>query len=357
MTEAVSTAVPGRPQAVPARDRAVGLWLLLCALMIFATVILGGITRLSGSGLSIMEWKPLMGTLPPFGEAEWNRVFGLYQQIAQYKHINAGMTLPEFKGIFWWEYSHRLWDRVIGAAFLLPFLWFLARGYLRKAWVPRLAAIFVLGAIEGAIGWYMVASGFEDRDSVSQYRLVLHLGMALVIYALILWSALDLLAPRAIDGESAGARRLRGHGWLLLGAIALELALGGLVAGLHGGLIYNDFPLMNGSLVAPDVFAMSPWWRSITEDPGTAQFLHRIGALLVAVLALALAWRAWRGALLPRRTLLLVAALVLQVALGIATLMLVVPLPLAVTHQAGAVLLLSATLFFLHGLGRIGAPR
>jgi cytochrome c oxidase assembly protein subunit 15 len=316
--------------------------------MIFGTVVLGGITRLSGSGLSIMEWKPLLGTMPPMSEPEWQRVFTLYQQIAQYKHINAGMTLDGFKSIFWWEYSHRLWDRIIGAAFLLPFLYFLARGYLRRAWAPRLGVIFLLGALEGAIGWYMVSSGFEDRDSVSQYRLVLHLGMALLIYALILWSALDLLSPTLANG----ARSLRGHSWLLLAAIALELALGGLVAGLHGGLIYNDFPFMNGALVAPDVFGMSPWWRSATEDPGTAQFLHRLGALLVTLLVLALAWRAWRNAVLQGRAALLVAALVLQVTLGISTLMLVVPLPLAVMHQAGAVVLLSAALFFVHGTRR-----
>jgi cytochrome c oxidase assembly protein subunit 15 len=357
MIDALSTAVPSHLRAERTRDRAVGLWLLVCAGMILVMVVLGGITRLSGSGLSIMEWDPLMGTLPPLSHAAWNRVFDLYQGIAQYKNINAGMTLAEFKGIFWWEYSHRLWGRLIGVVFFLPFLWFLFKGYLRRAWAPRLIGIFLLGALQGAVGWYMVASGFEDRDSVSQYRLVLHLGMALVIYALILWSALDLVSPSAIPGDRGAARRLSAHAWLLLAAVALELALGGLVAGLHGGLVYNDFPLMNGDWIAPDVFAMSPWWLSATEDPGTAQFLHRLGALLVTLLVLSLAWRAWRTALLPRRTTLLVAALVLQVALGISTLVLVVPLPLAVTHQAGAVVLLSLTLLWLHGLKRVGATR
>jgi cytochrome c oxidase assembly protein subunit 15 len=351
------TAAPANVAAAGRHDRAVGLWLLANAAMILVMVLLGGITRLSGSGLSIMEWKPLMGALPPLSTAEWDRVFALYREIAQYKHINAGMTLDAFKGIFWWEWSHRLWGRLIGVVFFLPFLWFLARGYLRRSWAPRLAAIFLLGALQGAVGWYMVASGFEDRDSVSQYRLVLHLGMALLIYALILWSALDLLQPAPIAGGRGRAAPLQRHGVLLLGCVALELALGGLVAGLHGGLLYNDFPLMNGALVAPDVFAMTPWWRSATEDPGTAQFLHRLGALLVSVVLLALAGRGLRAGLpqpMPRRFTLLVLALLLQVSLGISTLILVVPLPLAVLHQAGAVVLLSATLYALHGLKRIG---
>jgi cytochrome c oxidase assembly protein subunit 15 len=354
-----SLSVPaGAPDTAARRDRAVGLWLLACAAMIFVMVLIGGITRLSGSGLSIMEWKPLMGALPPLSTAEWDRVFALYREIAQYKHINAGMTLDEFKGIFWWEWSHRLWGRLIGLVFFAPFLFFLVKGWLRRSWAPRLGAIFLMGALQGFIGWYMVASGFEDRTSVSQYRLVLHLGMALIIYALILWSALDLLQPAPLTGDRERAGSLARHVRVLLACVALELGLGGLVAGLHGGLIYNDFPLMNGAWVAPDVFAGSPWWTSATEDPGTAQFLHRLGALLVTVVLLALAWRGLRAALpapLPRRFVLLLAALVLQVALGITTLMLVVPLPLAVLHQGGAVVLLSATLYLLHGLKRIGA--
>jgi cytochrome c oxidase assembly protein subunit 15 len=342
-------------------DRAVAVWLLISATMIFVMVLLGGITRLSGSGLSIMEWKPLMGALPPTSTAEWERVFALYREISQYKNVNHGMSLAEFQGIFWWEYSHRLWGRLIGVVFFLPFLYFLARGYFRKApgkpsLAPKLGAIFLLGALQGGIGWYMVASGFEDRDSVSQYRLVLHLGLALIIYALILWTALDLLQPQAISGKPATARALRRHAILLLVLVAIELCLGGLVAGLHGGLIYTDFPLMNRDLVAPDVFALSPWWTNVTENPGGAQFFHRIGALLITLTLLALVWRAWRSEvpdLIRSRMLFLLLALILQVGLGISTLILVVPLPLAVAHQGGAVVLLSATLFALHGLKRM----
>jgi heme a synthase len=367
MTQAFTSQTLAEAGATPrdGHDRAVGIWLLVCAAMIFVMVLIGGITRLSGSGLSIMEWKPLMGALPPMSTAEWERVFALYREISQYKNVNHGMSLAEFQGIFWWEYSHRLWGRLIGIVFFLPFLWFLVRGTLRKApgrpsLAPKLGGIFLLGALQGGIGWYMVASGFEDRDSVSQYRLVLHLGLALVIYALILWTALDLLQPRAIGGHASTARPLRRHAILLLILVALELTLGGFVAGLHGGLIYTDFPLMNGDWVAPDVFAHSPWWANLTENPGGAQFLHRIGALLVTLALLFLVWRAWRADvpdLVRGRMALLLLALVLQVGLGISTLILVVPLPLAAAHQGGAVLLLSATLFAMHGLKRIGAER
>jgi cytochrome c oxidase assembly protein subunit 15 len=360
MTQVFSSQTLAESGAKPrdGHDRAVAVWLLTCAAMIFVMVLLGGITRLSGSGLSIMEWKPLMGAFPPMSTAEWERVFALYREIAQYKNVNHGMTLAEFQGIFWWEWSHRLWGRLIGLVFFLPFLWFLVRGYLRKAWAPKLAAIFILGALQGAIGWYMVASGFEDRDSVSQYRLVLHLGMALLIYALILWCAFDLLRPRPLPGNASAALPLRRHAIALLSLIAIELALGGLVAGLHGGLIYNDFPLMNGDWIAPDVFSLSPWWVNVTENPVTAQFLHRIGAALVTVTLVWLFVRVWRSDLpeaVKARSGILLAALVLQVALGISTLMLVVPLPLAVAHQGGAVILLTATLYTLHGLKRVRA--
>ncbi len=344
MTQASTSETLTKSSARPrdGHDRAVGIWLLICAAMIFVMVLLGGITRLSGSGLSIMEWKPIMGALPPMSTAEWERVFALYREISQYKNVNHGMSLAEFQGIFWWEWSHRLWGRLIGVVFFLPFLWFLLRGYLRKAWARKLGAIFLLGALQGGIGWYMVASGFED----------------LIIYALSLWAALDLLQPRPLGGSAAAARPLKRHAILLLVLVAIELTLGGLVAGLHGGLIYTDFPLMNGDLVAPDVFALSPWWANVTENPGGAQFLHRIGALLVTLTLLTLVWRAWRSAVpdpVRGRMLLLLLALILQVGLGISTLILIVPLPLAVAHQGGAVLLLSATLFALHGLKRMEA--
>jgi cytochrome c oxidase assembly protein subunit 15 len=339
------------------RDRAVGVWLLVCCAMVFGMVLLGGITRLTGSGLSIMEWKPIMGAIPPLTTSEWNRVFALYQQIAEYKHVNAGMTLEEFQGIFWWEYLHRLWGRTIGVAFLLPFVWFLAKGYLRRPFVPRLAAMFALGALQGFVGWFMVASGFEDRVDVSQYRLVLHLALALFIYAFMFWSALDLLQPARLAGS--GAKEMSRHCILMLGLIALEICLGGLVAGLHGGLIDNNFPMMGDHFIATGMFAREPWWSNFTENPETAQFLHRLCAGVVAVALISLVVRA-RNRALPRdvkfRVYALPFALAGQAVLGIATLMLMVPVPLAVAHQAGAIVLLSFSLFALHGLKRVDAP-
>ena len=360
MTLATATAMSPRDRQAPAgtiltaRDRAVGVWLLVCCAMVFGMVMLGGITRLTGSGLSIMEWKPIMGAIPPMTNVEWNRVFALYQQIAEYKHVNAGMSLEEFQGIFWWEYLHRLWGRTIGVAFLLPFLWFLAKGYLRRPMVPRLAAMFALGALQGGVGWFMVASGFEDRVDVSQYRLVLHLGLALFIYAFMFWTALDLLQPARLAGTDAG--KMSKHCIVMLGVIALEICLGGLVAGLHGGLIDNNFPMMGDRLIATGLFAREPWWSNVTENPETAQFLHRLCAGLVAVVLISLVVRV-RRRVLPReiklRVYALPFALAAQAFLGIATLILVVPVPLAVAHQAGAIVLLSVALFTLHGLKRV----
>ena len=338
-----------------AEDHAVGLWLLICCAMVFAMVILGGITRLTGSGLSIMEWRPLMGAIPPMTETEWNRVFALYRQIAEYQHVNAGMTLAGFQEIFWWEYLHRLWGRLIGLAFFLPFIWFLVKGYIRRPFVPRLAALFALGALQGLVGWFMVASGFEDRVDVSQYRLVLHLGLALVIYGFMLWSALDLLQPERLAGTAAVD--MSKHCGIMLAVIGLEIGLGGLVAGLHGGLIDNNFPFMGERLIASGMFAREPWWTNFTENAETAQFLHRLCAGVLAVALISLVVRVRRRDL-PRivklRTYALPFALAGQAFLGIATLMLVVPVPLAVAHQAGAIVLLSLGLFTLHGLRRVG---
>lgn len=352
----VQTAPIGAAAARPAlAERAVGGWLLGLAGMVLVQVMLGAITRLTGSGLSIMEWQPVMGAIPPMNEAEWQRVFGLYQQIAEYKLVNAGMTLDAFKSIFWWEYVHRLWGRLIGVAFLAPFLWFWVRGYLRGRWVGRLIALFALGALQGLMGWVMVASGFADRTDVSQYRLVLHLLLALAIYAGLLWCALDALRPARLPMDSPLHQVLRRHGWIMMAIITLEIAIGGFVAGLHGGLVYNNFPMMGEHWIAPDLFSLSPWWSNIFENPVTAQFLHRLTAGFVAIALITLVVRARRTDLprdLQRRFYYLPFGLLGQAMLGIATLMLVVPLPLAVAHQAGAFILFTLGLFALHGLRR-----
>jgi len=360
------TAGSGKTDAAPspsplllAHDRAVGRWLLLVCFMILGQVVLGGITRLTGSGLSIMEWQPIIGGIPPLNEAQWNEVFDLYKQTMQFKHVNSTMDLAGFQGIFWWEYLHRLWARLIGVVFLLPFLWFLMKGWIRKAWRGRLIAMFVLGGLQGLLGWVMVASGFEDRTSVSQYRLVAHLLLALVIYAYIFWSALDLLQPGTLGRLSAAARqRLSRHGWILLALIGLEITIGGFVAGLHGGLIYNNFPMMGEHFIADDLFFQSPWWINFFENPGAAQFLHRLTALIVTIVLIAFVVRLCRSGLADRlqfRAYYLIFALLAQVSLGIATLMLVVPVPLAVLHQTGAIILLTLALYALHGLKRVEA--
>ncbi|HWA43310.1 MAG TPA: COX15/CtaA family protein, partial [Hypericibacter adhaerens] len=236
-------------------DRAIGLWLLACCAMVFVMVVLGGVTRLTQSGLSIMEWAPLKGALPPMSEAEWQRLFALYQQIPEYQQVNAGMSLAAFKGIFWWEWVHRLWGRLIGVVFLLPFLWFLLRGRIRRGLAPRLVLLFALGGAQGALGWFMVASGFADRVDVSQYRLVAHLVLALAIYVALLWTALDLL--RAAERWPVPSR-FRPHLVLVLGLLCLTIVMGGFTAGLHGGLVYNSFPLMGGEIMPSDLWAMVP---------------------------------------------------------------------------------------------------
>lgn len=340
---------------VAADDRAIAIWLLGCCAMILAMVVIGGITRLTESGLSIMEWAPLAGTLPPLTEAEWQRVFELYQAIPQYQSINAGMTLDEFRNIFWWEWTHRLWGRLIGAVFLVPFLWFWWRGRIRKGLTPHLAALFGLGGLQGFIGWFMVTSGFAEQLSVSQYRLILHLGLALAIYGYMLWLAFSLLRPRAEPADPAMASALR-HRLVAVTVLAgITMLFGGFVAGLDGGFIYNSFPLMNGRLLPDEFLATDPAWLDPFENPATAQLVHRW--LAVALVAAVLwGWAGARRLALPasaRRALHLLALMaLLQAALGISTLLLVVPIPLAAAHQAGAVILLSALLWALHTVRR-----
>jgi heme a synthase len=319
--------------APPAGERRIGVWLLVCCTLVFVMVLLGGLTRLTESGLSIVEWKPVTGVLPPLSAAEWQAEFAKYQATPEYQKVNTGMSLAAFQRIWWMEYSHRLLGRLIGVVFLLPFLWFLARGQVPAGYRGHLWLVFLLGGAQGAVGWYMVKSGLVDRPDVSQYRLAAHLGLALVIYLYMLRLALDLLWPVARRSGSAIAA------WVVLALVFVQALIGALVAGLDAGLHYNTFPLMDGALVPPGLLLEQPWWLNLFENPITVQFTHRIGAYVVTVAVL---WFCWRSEH-PLRGWLL-AALALQVALGIATLLLVVPLPLAWAHQAGAVLLLTAGL-------------
>ena len=334
-------------------DRAVGIWLLACGAMIYAMFVIGAITRLTESGLSIMEWAPISGILPPLSEAEWERVFALHRQIPEYQDINRGMSLAEFREIFWWEYIHRLWGRLIGFVFALPFLWFLLRGRLRKGLAPHLAAIFALGALQGLAGWFMVASGFAEQEDVSQYRLVIHLLLACAIYLYVLRTAMGLLEPAPPDNPDprTPALRLATGGLVLL--VLVTVASGGFVAGLNAGLVYNSFPLMDGRLVPADYGALAPWHLNLFENHAAVQFNHRVLAM-ATLAATALLWlRARRlalGAAARRAADLTLAMAAVQLCLGIATLLLVVPVWLGALHQAGAVALLTLALWTWHRL-------
>jgi cytochrome c oxidase assembly protein subunit 15 len=332
-------------------DRAVAAWLLACCALVFAMVVVGGVTRLTHSGLSMVEWQPIVGALPPLDEAGWQETFGKYKQTPEYRLVNPGMSLEGFKGIFWWEYVHRLLGRLIGAAFLLPLLWFAVRGRIARALTWKLAVIFGLGASQGALGWYMVQSGLVDNPRVSQYRLTAHLGIAFLIYAAMLWIALELLFPRAPRTETV-PKGLRGFSFALVALIFAMALSGGLVAGIRAGLAYNTFPLMNGRMVPPEIFSLEPWYLNFSSNIATVQFDHRLIAWLLALLV-PWFWLRVRRTALPRAKVaahLLLVALALQIALGIATLLLAVPVPLAAAHQAGALLVFSAALFAAHSL-------
>ncbi|HJZ16989.1 MAG TPA: COX15/CtaA family protein [Stellaceae bacterium] len=348
---AVSTANSGvAPRAAAeVRRRPVAAWLFLCCGLIFLMVVVGGITRLTLSGLSITEWRPVIGIVPPLSDADWAAEFAKYRQIPEYRAIHFAMSLDEFKSIYFWEYFHRLLGRLIGVAFAVPFIWFLARRRLPRRLAPPLAGILLLGFLQGALGWYMVESGLADRVEVSQYRLVAHLALALAIYAAILWTALGIVRGPSPD-PSPGWRRAAEA---VLVLVALTIVAGGFVAGTRAGLTYNTFPLMDGRLVPAGYAQLQPLWVNWFENIATIQFDHRALAV-VTVSAVFLLWAAAPRSNLPisaRKALhALLAVAVLQAALGISTLLLVVPIPLAAAHQAGAVLLLTAAIVFRHTL-------
>ncbi|MCB2100438.1 MAG: COX15/CtaA family protein [Rhodobacterales bacterium] len=324
--------------------KAIAVWLLVLCAMVFAMVVLGGVTRLTESGLSMVEWRPVTGWLPPLTDAEWQDAFTKYQQSPEYQKVNKGMSVDEFKTIFWFEFLHRLWGRAIGVAFAIPFLFFLFTRRLDWSLAPKLGLMFVLGGLQGVLGWYMVKSGLVDRPDVSQYRLTAHLGAALVILAYMFWVALGLLAP---DREGPGGGLSRAAAGLAALVFATALS-GGFVAGLDAGFAYNTFPLMDGGLWPDDFFSLSPWWLNLFEHIPTVQWDHRLMATTVFVLVLLFRWRA-HGAPMGERAYramnLLVLALLVQVALGITTLLLVVPITIAALHQAGALVLFLAALW------------
>ena len=333
-----------------ARDRIIAGWLLVCCAMIFGMVVLGGVTRLTGSGLSMVEWDPIFGVIPPLNDAQWQAVFDQYRASPEYQKVNVSMDVDGFKSIYWFEFTHRLLGRAIGTVFLVPFLFFLWRGWIGRPLIPKLVAMFVLGGLQGALGWYMVASGLVDDPHVSQYRLTAHLLMAFLIYGFIFWVALDLLQP-AREKAATVSGRLRTGALLFLLLVSVTVGSGGLVAGLKAGYAYSTFPLMDGHLVPKAIFHFEPLWRNFFENIATVQFDHRLLATLVLISggALWLAARKLPGALRLRAHLLL-AMIAVQITLGISTLLLHVPIALASLHQAGALVLFTLTLYLLHGL-------
>lgn len=330
-------------------------WLALVAALVVATLLVGGATRLTESGLSIVEWRPVTGAVPPLSQQQWQTEFEKYQTIPQYREINRGMTLDEFKTIYWWEWGHRLLGRLIGAVFLLPFLFFLWRGWIAPRLRKRLWLIFGLGAVQGAVGWWMVSSGLADRISVSQYRLAFHMTLACAIYAAIVWT-IATLSPR---GATPAGSRHRTVAIVIAALTLFQIYLGALVAGLDAGMTFNTWPLIDGHFIpAPDrLWFETPWWRNLFENTLTVQFNHRMVGYVLAIIVLAHAADVARSA--GRHggqsgALALAVLVCMQAAIGILTLLQQVPMSLALLHQAMAVVLLTAAV--LHA-ARLNAAR
>jgi cytochrome c oxidase assembly protein subunit 15 len=350
-----TSTIPQRTDQEFAVQKPIAIWLLVCCALVFAMVVVGGVTRLTDSGLSIVEWQPLVGTVPPLSQNDWDELFEKYHQTPQYKKVNLGMSLEEFKTIFWWEYFHRLLGRLIGLAFFIPFLYFLAKKAVDRPLGLKLSGIFLLGALQGGMGWYMVKSGLVDNPHVSQYRLTAHLGLAFAIYAAMFWVALDLLNPDRGTLANGRVRGLLNFSTTLSVLIFIMVLSGGFVAGIRAGLAYNTFPLMDGHFIPPELFMLEPWYRNFFDNMTTVQFDHRLIAWTLAILV-PIFWLKSRGAQLSGSARLacslLLIMLAVQITLGISTLLLVVPLTLAAAHQAGALLLLTAALWVNHELRR-----
>jgi heme a synthase len=323
------------------------LWLYAMAGLVFAMVIVGGATRLTDSGLSITEWQPLLGAIPPLTHEAWLEAFAKYKAIPEYQIVNKGMSLEEFEFIYWWEWGHRFLGRIIGLAFLLPFLFFLMTGRIERAQAPRLAALFILGGLQGALGWYMVKSGLTERVDVSQYRLAAHLSLATFIFAAIFWTALGIGRERP---RQFGTIPMRAF-WLLV-LLFIQIALGGFVAGLDAGMGYNTWPLMDGQFIPAGLLIMEPVWRNLFENAMTVQFTHRMTAYLV-ILAVLAHWlltpmRRQSDNAARRALNWLVIAIFVQAIMGVWTLLAQVPIHLGLIHQGGALVVLAFALAHLH---------
>lgn len=334
----------------PTSHRPVAIWLFCICALVVLMVVVGGATRLTDSGLSITEWKPVTGALPPLSDEAWQEELTKYQQTPEYERVNHGMSMSEFKAIYWWEWGHRLLGRLIGVAFFVPFMWFWLRGKIARPLMPHLLVLFVLGGLQGLMGWYMVMSGLVDRVDVSQYRLTAHLGLAIAIFSYSFWLGLGLVFP------ASGAAGRHGLGFKIAALVAglsfFQILLGGFVAGLHAGRIYTTWPLMDGAFIPDALFFMEPWWLNLFESRLTVQFNHRMGAYLLLIASLVqVGWvlRVQGGVKVLRITSIHVAGfVVLQAGLGIWTLLMAVPIGLGLMHQCGALLVLSAAIVHMH---------
>lgn len=337
------TEIASKQDGAPVR-----IWLYCICVLIFAMTLVGGATRLTDSGLSITEWQPIIGIIPPLSDAAWHNAFDKYKQIPEYELVNKGMSLSEFKFIYWWEWVHRFLGRMIGFVFLVPFLVFWMKGYLSRAMLPKLVVMFVLGGLQGALGWYMVRSGLVERTDVSQYRLAAHLSAAVLIFGYIFWVATRMRRERPVSADERPSLRLSATA--LTAAVFLQIALGAFVAGLDAGQGYNTWPLMDGAIVPAGLGAMSPWYLNLFENALTVQFNHRLVAYLVLIWAVAHASftvvRTGSGPV-ALSAALVAAVTLLQVVLGITTLLAQVPLALALLHQGVAILLFALVLWHL----------
>lgn len=336
---------------MPITNRPIIIWLLINCTMVLAMAVIGAITRLTESGLSITEWAPITGVLPPLNETAWLAEFEKYRATPQYQLLNAGMSLGDFQHIYFWEWLHRLWGRLIGLVYALPFFWFLLRGKIPAALRFRLWLILALGGLQGFIGWFMVQSGLVgDMTSVSHLRLALHLSVAFVIFAFLWWTVLDLLRPTALHNTGI-TFCLRRHGWTGMFFLMLTIIWGAFVAGLDAGMAYNTFPLMNGAWLPPESWNLQPLWKNFFDNTAMVQFIHRTLAIFTALFLLIWCWRVWLVAQNPTQKKWLIglaAMLLLQPALGIVTLLTIVDISLATMHQAGALILLALLLVNLH---------
>ena len=328
--------------------RAVANWLFFITFMVFAMVVVGGATRLTESGLSMVNWNPIMGAIPPMTDAAWLAEFSDYQQSPQYKITNMHMTLEEFKGIFWWEWAHRLLGRVIGVVFLVPMLWFWLRGRIPNGYKPKLVFLFILGGLQGFLGWYMVKSGLVDEPAVSHFRLTAHLSLALIIMSYAFWQALNLMRKSHFQ-TTRSVKRLT---YFIALVVVLQLVMGGLVAGLKAGYIFNTWPLMGDSFIPANVFGGDTWYNAMLNNATTVQFDHRIGAYLLVFLTIWLTSVAYKSKYISPSirgsVITLTLIIIAQVVVGIIMLLKEVPVSWGTFHQAGGVIVLLSLLYLMH---------